>query len=74
MSAAPASAIATPARPHFAIGRDREGHWIAVETHGRGGGYFRSLDDALHYARAKVGASGAGAVTVSDQPLALRLS
>jgi hypothetical protein len=64
-----ATALAT--RPHFKIGRDREGHWIAVETHGRGGGYFRSRDDALHYARAE---AGAGAVTFSTRPLALRLS
>lgn len=71
MPAAPTPAIATPARPHFAIGRDREGHWIAVETHGRGGGYFRSRDDALHYARAE---AGADAVTFSARPLALRLS
>lgn len=64
--------VATSAtRPHFKIGRDREGHWIAVETHGRGGGYFRSRDDALHYARAE---AGAGSVTVSARPLALRLS
>ncbi len=67
MSAVTASAT----RPHFRIGRDREGHWIAVETHGRGGGYFRSRDDALHYARAE---AGAGAVTFSTRPLALRLS
>jgi hypothetical protein len=66
----PTAATAT-ARPHFKIGRDREGHWIAVETHGRGGGYFRSRDDALHYARAE---AGAGAVTVCARPLALRLS
>lgn len=67
MSAAAASAT----RPHFKIGRDREGHWIAVETHGRGGGYFRSRDDGLHYARSE---AGAGAVTFSARPLALRLS
>lgn len=66
----PAAATST-AHPHFKIGRDREGHWIAVETHGRGGGYFRSRDDALHYARAE---AGAGSVTVSARPLALRLS
>ena len=65
------AAATSAARPHFKIGRDREGHWIAVETHGRGGGYFRSLDDALHYARA---VAGAGFVTVSARPLALRLS
>ena len=64
-------AAASAARPHFKVGRDRAGHWIAVETHGRSGGYFRSRDDALHYARAE---AGADAVTVSDRPLALRLS
>ncbi len=66
----PAAATSTT-HPHFKIGRDREGQWIAVETHGRGGGYFRSRDDALHYARAE---AGAGSVTVSARPLALRLS
>ena len=65
------TAATSAARPHFKIGRDREGHWIAVETHGRGGGYFRSRDDALHYARAE---AGAGAVSFSNRPLALRLS
>jgi hypothetical protein len=65
------TAAASATRPHFKIGRDREGHWIVVETHGRGGGYFRSRDDALHYARAE---AGAGAVTFSARPLALRLS
>ena len=55
----------------FLVGRDAEGHWLAVETHGRGGGYFRSRDDALHYARAE---AGAGAVSFSNRPLALRLS
>ena len=63
--------VASAARLHFRIGRDREGHWIAVETHGRGGGYFRSRDDALHYARAE---AGADAVSFSARPLALRLS
>ena len=65
------TAAASIARLHFKIGRDRDGHWIAVETHGRSGGYFRSRDDALHYARAE---AGAGSVTVSARPLALRLS
>ncbi|CAN7715296.1 hypothetical protein [Bosea sp. LjRoot237] len=65
------AAATSAARPHFKIGRDREGHWIAVETHGRGGGYFRSRDDALHYARAE---AGADAVMFSSRRLALRLS
>lgn len=59
--------------PHFEIGRDRAGFWIAVETHGRGGGFFRSRDDALHYARFAAG-RGEGAVTVTERPLELRLS
>lgn len=65
------TAAASATRPHFKIGRDREGRWIAVETHGRGGGYFRSRDDALHYARTE---AGAGFVSLSARPLALRLS
>ena len=67
----PAAAAASRAHPHFKIGRDREGHRVAVETHGRRGGYFRSRDDALHYARAE---AGTGAVSFSGRPLALRLS
>ena len=35
----------------FVIGQDPEGHWLAVETHGLGGGIFRSRADAVHYAR-----------------------
>jgi hypothetical protein len=65
-------AAASPAAPHFAIGRDREGFWIAVETHGRGGGYFRSRNDALHYARFAAGRDP-GAVSFVDGPLELRL-
>ena len=35
----------------FLVGQDGEGHWLAVETHGLGGGIFRSRDRALRYAR-----------------------
>ncbi len=34
----------------FMIGRDMEGHWLAVETHGRGGGIFVNQACALRYA------------------------
>ena len=55
---------ASPAPPaggqHFQVGRDREGFWIAVETRGRGGGYFASLDAALHYARLTAGREPGG--------------
>ena len=34
----------------FLVGCDAHGHWIAVETHGLGGGIFRDREAALHYA------------------------
>lgn len=35
----------------FVVGQDQDGHWVAVETHGRGGGYFSDRRAALRYAR-----------------------
>lgn len=56
MSHAPIPA-ARPARLPlaFLVGQNAEGHWLAVETHGLGGGIFRSRRDALHYAAAETG-------------------
>ncbi len=34
----------------FMVGRDAEGQWLAVETHGRGGGIFVNQASALRYA------------------------
>lgn len=34
----------------IAVGVDEGGHWMAVETHGRAGGYFVSRREALRYA------------------------
>lgn len=48
-------AASASAALHFQVGRDREGFWIAVESHGRGGGYFSSHEDALRYARFTAG-------------------
>ncbi|WP_332693064.1 hypothetical protein [Bosea sp. (in: a-proteobacteria)] len=70
MSAPQTSTASRPSGPHFQVGRDCEGFWIAVETHGRGGGYFSSLDAALHYARSSTGREP-GSVTLATQPLAL---
>ena len=39
----------------FLVGQDSEGHWLAVETHGLGGGIFTSKDAALHYALGETG-------------------
>ena len=41
---------ATRSHLNFVVGRDPEGHWLAVETHGLGGGIFASRDAAVHYA------------------------
>lgn len=70
MPAPQISVASQPVGPHFEVGRDREGFWIAVETHGRGGGYFASLDAALHYARFTTGREPGG-VTLATRPLEL---
>lgn len=41
------------AQSSFVIGQDLTGYWVAVETHGLGGGLFRSREDAVHYALAE---------------------
>ncbi|WP_027171080.1 hypothetical protein [Methylobacterium sp. 10] len=48
----PAIVAEAPRSPStsFIVGQDPQGHWVAVETHGLGGGLFRTRHDALHYA------------------------
>lgn len=58
--------------PSFLVGCDRDGRWLAVETHGLGGGLFTSRDAALRYASFETDRR-AGAVTVVSEPIALRL-
>ncbi len=62
----------TPARLPlaFLVGRSAEGHWLAVETHGLGGGLFRTCRDALHYAAAETGRRP-DAVRLAETTLAL---
>ncbi|CAM5208921.1 hypothetical protein ARD30_19180 [Bosea thiooxidans] len=48
MFSIPRKAFGGPLR--FLVGRDSEGHWLAVETHGRGGGIFADRGAALRYA------------------------
>lgn len=55
-------------RLRFAVGKDAVGHWVALELHGRGGGFFRSKEAALHYAMAECGGRRC-AVRVSRRPL-----
>jgi hypothetical protein len=60
------------ASPSFVIGRDAEGHWLAVETHGLGGGLFRSQDAAFRYATFETD-HRFGAVQIVTEAVALRL-
>jgi hypothetical protein len=52
----------------FLVGEDGEGHWLAVETHGLGGGIFVTKDAALNYARRETD-KRPGAVTVARWPV-----
>jgi hypothetical protein len=55
----------------FIVGRSPAGGWVVVEAGGRGGGIFRSREDALHYAEFESG-HRPGAVRVTRRPVALR--
>lgn len=61
--------------PHaasYVVGRDAQGHWLAVETHGLGGGLFTSREAAFRYASFETDRR-AGAVAVVAEPVTLRL-
>lgn len=57
---------------HFVVGQDRHGRWIAVETHGLGGGIFRSRRDAVRYALAET-LHRPEAVTLCDDRIEFRI-
>ena len=52
----------------FLVGQDSDGHWLAVETHGLGGGIFTTKDAAVHYARAETD-KRPGAVILASWPV-----
>jgi hypothetical protein len=54
----------------FLVGQDEQGHWLAVETHGFGGGIFVTRDAALHYAVSETDRRP-GAVRFAPLPIAL---
>ena len=60
----------TRTAPIFLVGRDGVGHWLAVETHGLGCGFFTTQDAAMRYARSET-AHRPGAVVLSPSPLGL---
>lgn len=59
-------------RSRFVVGQDAQGHWIAVEIHGRAGGLFRSREAALGYAEDET-AHRPDAVLLAAEPIALRI-
>ena len=52
----------------YLLGPDRDGHWVAIEIHGLGGGLFRSREAAEHYAAFETG-HRPGGVRMSDAPI-----
>ncbi len=61
-----------PLGASYVVGRDAEGHWLAVETHGLGGGLFTSREAAVRYASFETDRRE-GAVAVVAEPVTLRL-
>ena len=62
----------SPEAARFIVGQDPEGHWVALEIHGRAGGFFRSREDAVDYAEHETG-HRPDAVHLSGERIALRL-
>ncbi len=54
----------------FVVGQDETGHWVAVESSGRGGGIFVDRQAALNYAACEAGRRS-DAVRCSTEPLAV---
>jgi hypothetical protein len=54
----------------FIIGQDDQGHWVAMDSQGREGGFFVSREAALKYVAAETGRRR-GAALFSNKPLAL---
>ena len=56
----------------YMVGRDADGRWLAVETHGLGGGLFANKEAALRYANFETHRRK-DAVTIVPEHLILRL-
>jgi hypothetical protein len=39
----------------FLVGQDEQGHWVALEANGRGGGFFVNREAAVKYAERETG-------------------
>lgn len=67
----PSQPRTTCAEPHFVVGQDDRGCWLAIETHNMGGGIFKSREDALHFVDFETG-HRPGAIELATAPLQLR--
>jgi hypothetical protein len=45
----------TVANLQFVVGQDEEGHWVAIEANGGGGGLFVNREAAVKYAESEMG-------------------
>ncbi|HEV2545175.1 MAG TPA: hypothetical protein VGU70_20700 [Methylobacterium sp.] len=63
---------ARPGLPSYIVGQDGQGRWVALESQGLGGGYFRSREAAFQYAVGRTGRR-VGAVRLSAEPLRIAL-
>jgi hypothetical protein len=53
----------------FIIGQDDQGHWVAMDSQGREGGFFASREAALKYVAAETGRRPTA--VLAAKPLAL---
>lgn len=56
----------------FIVGQNPEGHWVAIEIHGRSGGLFRSREAAVDYAEGQTDRRP-DAVILSGERIELRI-
>lgn len=64
--------IPSPVPSAYVVGRDPDGSWVAVETHGRAGGLFRSQKAAADYAAFET-EHRPNAVRFASEPVSLRI-
>ena len=64
------AAVVDPAQ--FLVGQDREGYWVAIESHGRAGGLFRNCEAPVEYVKDETG-HHPGAVLICEERVTLQI-
>jgi hypothetical protein len=54
----------------FVVGQDEEGHWVAMEANGGGGGLFVNREAAVKYAESETGRRSA-VLVFANAPVAI---